>query len=191
MKRRQGVRYPLQEGVTVIDPQTMQPVPRDGETMGEVMFRGNIVMKGYLKNEKATDGSLRRRLVPHRRPRRARRADGYVEHQGSLQGHHHLRRREHLVRSRSRNALPPPGRAVRRRGGEAGPKWGEAPCAFVELKHGASASEAEIIAFCREHIARLQDAEGVVFGPIPKTSTGKIQKFVLRNEVGSAKAITA
>ena len=72
MKRRQGVSYPLQEGVTVLDPETMRQVPRDGETIGEVMFRGNIVMKGYLKNEKATKEVVRRRLVSHRRPRRAR-----------------------------------------------------------------------------------------------------------------------
>ena len=118
LKRRQGVPYPLQEAVTVIDPETMREVPRDGETIGEVMFRGNIVMKGYLKNEKATQRSLCRRLVSHRRSRRARRAR-LCHHQGPLQGHHHFRRREHqLGRGRGR-ALQASGGAVRRRGGKA------------------------------------------------------------------------
>ena len=122
-KRRQGVPYPLEEAVTVIDPQTMREVPRDGETIGEVMFRGNIVMKGYLKNEKATQGSLRRRLVPHRRSRRARRAR-LCHHQGPLQGHHHLRRREHLLGRGRGHPLQASGRAVRGCGRQARSEMG-------------------------------------------------------------------
>ena len=117
-KARQGVRYPVLEALDVLDPETMQPVPRDGETLGEVMFRGNVVMKGYLKNKSATDAGVRRRLVPFRRPRRdaSRRLHPA---QGPLQGHHHFRRREYFL-DRSRGcALQASGRARRRRGRQA------------------------------------------------------------------------
>ena len=95
-KARQGVRYPPLEGLDVLDPETMEPVPADGETIGEVMFRGNVVMKGYLKNPAATEAALRGRLVPLRRPRRQA-PRRLCPAQGPLEGHHHLRRREHLV----------------------------------------------------------------------------------------------
>ena len=190
LKRRQGVPYPLQEAVTVIDPETMSEVPRDGETIGEVMFRGNIVMKGYLKNEKATREAF---------------AGGWF-HTGDLgvldeTGYV-------IIKDRSKDIIISGGEnissievedvlhkhpAVLFAAVVAKPdsKWGEVPCAFVELKDNARATEAEIIAFCRAHMPGFKTPKAVVFGPIPKTSTGKIQKFMLRDEVKSAKAISA
>jgi len=190
LKRRQGVPYPLQEAVTVIDPETMSEVPRDGETVGEVMFRGNIVMKGYLKNEKATREAF---------------AGGWF-HTGDLgvldeTGYV-------IIKDRSKDIIISGGEnissievedvlhkhpAVLFAAVVAKPdsKWGEVPCAFVELKDNARATEAEIIAFCRAHMPGFKTPKAVVFGPIPKTSTGKIQKFMLRDEVKSAKAISA
>jgi fatty-acyl-CoA synthase len=190
LKRRQGVPYPLQEAVTVIDPETMQPVPSDGETIGEVMFRGNIVMKGYLKNEKATREAF---------------AGGWFHtgDLGVLDEHGYV-----IIKDRSKDIIISGGEnissvevedvlykhpAVLFAAVVAKPdgKWGEVPCAFVELKENASATEAEIIAFCRSQMSGFKTPKTVVFGPIPKTSTGKIQKFMLRNQVDSAKAISA
>ena len=173
LKRRQGVPYPLQEAVTVIDPETMREVPRDGETIGEVMFRGNIVMKGYLKNEKATQRSLRRRLVSHRRPRRARRAR-LRHHQGPLQGHHHLRRREHLLgRGRGRPLQAPRG-AVRGRGGKTRFQMGRSALRLRRTEGQApSATEAEIIAFCRSHMSGFKTPKAVVFGADPEDVDGQ------------------
>jgi fatty-acyl-CoA synthase len=189
-KRRQGVPYPLEEAVTVIDPLTMQQVPRDGETIGEVMIRGNIVMKGYLKNEKATQEAF---------------AGGWF-HSGDLgvlDEHGYV-----IIKDRSKDIIISGGENVSSVEVEdilykhpavlfaavvakPDPKWGEVPCAFIELKDGAKATEAEIIAYCRSHMSGFKTPKVVVFGPIPKTSTGKIQKFLLRNEVNSAKAISA
>jgi len=190
LKRRQGVPYPLQEGVTVLDPETMREVPRDGETIGEVMFRGNIVMKGYLKNEKATQEAF---------------AGGWFHtgDLGVLDGSGYV-----IIKDRSKDIIISGGEnissvevedilykhpAVLFAAVVAKPdsKWGEVPCAFVELKEGAKATEAEIIAYCRSHMSGFKTPKAVVFGPIPKTSTGKIQKFMLRNQVDSAKAISA
>ena len=190
LKRRQGVPYPLQEAVTVIDPETMSEVPRDGETVGEVMFRGNIVMKGYLKNEKATREAF---------------AGGWF-HTGDLgvldeTGYV-------IIKDRSKDIIISGGENISSIEVEdvlhkhpavlfaavvakPDPKWGEVPCAFVELKDNARATEAEIIAFCRAQMPGFKTPKAVVFGPIPKTSTGKIQKFMLRDEVKSAKAISA
>jgi fatty-acyl-CoA synthase len=190
LKRRQGVPYPLQEGVTVIDPETMREVPRDGETIGEVMFRGNIVMKGYLKNEKATQEAF---------------AGGWF-HTGDLgvldeTGYV-------IIKDRSKDIIISGGENISSVEVEdilykhpavlfaavvakPDPKWGEVPCAFLELKDGAKATEAEIIAYCRNHMSGFKTPKAVVFGTIPKTSTGKIQKFLLRNQVDSAKAISA
>ncbi|MBR0796221.1 acyl-CoA synthetase [Bradyrhizobium jicamae] len=189
MKRRQGVSYPLQEGVTVLDPETMREVPRDGETIGEVMFRGNIVMKGYLKNEKATQEAFAGGWF-HTGDLGVLDEDGYV-----------------IIKDRSKDIIISGGENVSSVEVEdilykhpavlfaavvAKPdaKWGEVPCAFLELKDGAQATEAEIIAYCREHMSGFKTPKSVVFGAIPKTSTGKIQKFLLRNAVGSAKAIS-
>ena len=190
MKRRQGVSYPLQEGVTVLDPETMQEVPRDGETIGEVMFRGNIVMKGYLKNEQATKELF---------------AGGWFHtgDLGVLDEHGYV-----IIKDRSKDIIISGGEnissvevedvlykhpAVLFAAVVAKPdaKWGEVPCAFLELKDNATATEAEIIAFCRGHMPGFKTPKAVVFGPIPKTSTGKIQKFMLRDQVRSAKAISA
>jgi len=190
LKRRQGVPYPLQEAVTVIDPETMSEVPRDGETVGEVMFRGNIVMKGYLKNEKATREAFAGGWF--------RTGDlGVLDETGYV-----------IIKDRSKDIIISGGEnissievedvlhkhpAVLFAAVVAKPdlKWGEVPCAFVELKDNARATEAEIIAFCRTHMPGFKTPKAVVFGPIPKTSTGKIQKFMLRDEVKSAKAISA
>jgi fatty-acyl-CoA synthase len=189
-KRRQGVAYPLEEAVTVIDPGTMREVPRDGETIGEVMFRGNIVMKGYLKNEKATKEAF---------------AGGWFHtgDLGVLDEHGYV-----IIKDRSKDIIISGGENISSVEVEdvlyrhpavlfaavvakPDPKWGEVPCAFVELKDGATATEAEIIAYCRSHMSGFKTPKAVVFCTIPKTSTGKIQKFLLRNEVQSAKAISA
>ena len=190
MKRRQGVSYPLQEDVTVLDPETMRQVPRDGETIGEVMFRGNIVMKGYLNNEKATKEAF----------------EGGWFHTGDLgvlDEHGYV-----IIKDRSKDIIISGGEnissvevedvlykhpAVLFAAVVAKPdaKWGEVPCAFLELKDNATTTEAEIIAFCRAQMPGFKTPKAVVFGPIPKTSTGKIQKFMLRDQVKSAKAISA
>jgi fatty-acyl-CoA synthase len=190
LKRRQGVSYPLQEAVTVIDPEIMREVPRDGETIGEVMFRGNIVMKGYLKNEGATREAF---------------AGGWFHtgNLGVLDEHGYV-----IIKDRSKDIIISGGEnissvevedvlyrhpAVLFAAVVAKPdsKWGEVPCAFVELKDNARATEAEIIAFCRAHMSGFKTPKAVLFGTIPKTSTGKIQKFLLRSQVDSAKAISA
>ncbi|ABD88258.1 acyl-CoA synthetase [Rhodopseudomonas palustris] len=189
LKRRQGVPYPLQEAVTVRDPDTMEEVPRDGETIGEVMFRGNIVMKGYLKNEKATQEAF---------------AGGWFHtgDLGVLDEFGYV-----IIKDRSKDIIISGGENVSSVEVEdilykhpailfaavvakPDPKWGEVPCAFVELKDGAQATEAEIIAFCREHMPGFKTPKVVTFATIPKTSTGKIQKFMLRDQVKSAKAIS-
>ena len=190
LKRRQGVPYPLQEAVTVLNPETMQPVPRDGETIGEVMFRGNIVMKGYLKNEKATQEAF----------------EGGWFHTGDLGvldefGYV-------IIKDRSKDIIISGGENISSVEVEdvlykhpailfaavvakPDPKWGEVPCAFVELKEGATATEAEILAYCKSVLPGFKSPKSVVFGAIPKTSTGKIQKFMLRDQANSAKAISA
>ena len=189
LKRRQGVPYPLQEAVTVLDPETMTEVPRDGETIGEVMFRGNIVMKGYLKNEKATQEAF---------------AGGWFHtgDLGVLDQHGYV-----IIKDRSKDIIISGGENVSSVEVEdvlykhpavlfaavvakPDPKWGEVPCAFVELKEGASATEAEIIAYCREQLPGFKTPKVIEFASIPKTSTGKIQKFMLRDQVKSAKAIS-
>jgi fatty-acyl-CoA synthase len=190
LKRRQGVAYPLQEAITVLDPETMREVPRDGETIGEVMFRGNVVMKGYLKNEAATKEAFAGGWF-HTGDLGVLDQDGYV-----------------IIKDRSKDIIISGGENVSSVEVEdvlykhpavlfaavvAKPdaKWGEVPCAFVELKDGASATEADIIAFCKTQMPGFKTPKAVVFGVIPKTSTGKIQKFLLRDQVKSAKAISA
>ena len=189
-KRRQGVAYPLEEAITVLDAETMKEVPRDGETIGEVMFRGNIVMKGYLKNEKATQEAF---------------AGGWFHtgDLGVLDEHGYV-----IIKDRSKDIIISGGENISSVEVEdilykhpavlfaavvakPDPKWGEVPCAFVELKDGAKATEAEIIAYCRGQMSGFKAPKAVVFGTIPKTSTGKIQKYLLRSEVQSAKAISA
>ena len=185
---RQGVRYTCEEGMTVMDPETMREVPWDGETMGEIMFRGNITMKGYLKNPAATRGGVRRRLVPLGRPRRDA-AGRLREDQGPQQGRHHLGRREHqLARSRGR-AVPPPGRR-RRRGRRAARSEVGRDAVRVRRaearrdRHRGGADRA-----LPALLARFKVPKKIVFGDLPKTSTGKIQKFLLRERAKSAAAI--
>ena len=185
---RQGVAYHLQQGMTVMDSATMQPVPRDGETMGEIMFRGNLTMKGYLKNPQATAAAFSGGWF-HSGDLAVMQPDGYVK-----------------IKDRSKDVIISGGEnisslevedvlyrhpAVMAAAVVAKPdaKWGEVPCAFVELKEGARATEQEIIDHCRARLAHFKAPKGIVFGPLPKTSTGKIQKFVLRAQAQSASAI--
>ncbi|HKJ54113.1 MAG TPA: acyl-CoA synthetase [Gammaproteobacteria bacterium] len=180
IKARQGVRYPMLEELVVMDPKTLQPVPRDGETIGEIMFRGNIVMKGYLKNPQATGKAFEGGYF-HSGDLAVCHPDGYIE-----------------IRDRAKDIIISGGEnissieveqvlyrhpAVLEAAVAAMPdeKWGETPCAFVTLRDDAgSVDEREIIDFCRERIAHFKAPRKVVFGPLPKTSTGKIQKFELR-----------
>ncbi len=178
-KSRQGVRYPGLEDLAVLDPLSMQPVPPDGETLGEVMFRGNIVMKGYLKNAPATDEAF---------------AGGWF-HSGDLgvmhpDGYIQLKDRskdiiisggENISSIEVEDALyKHPAVALVAVVARPDARWGEHPCAFVELKAGASASDAELMSFSRQHLAAYKMPRTIVFMELPKTSTGKIQKFLLR-----------
>lgn len=185
---RQGVAYLLQEGMTVMNPETMAVVPADGETMGEIMFRGNITMKGYLKNEKATADAFAGGWF-HSGDLAVIHPDGYVK-----------------IKDRAKDVIISGGENISSQEVEdvltrhpavmlaavvAQPdeKWGEVGCAFLELKEGATASEEEMADFCRERMARFKVPKKFVFRPLPKTSTGKIQKFVLREWARSAEAI--
>ncbi len=184
LKARQGVAYPVQEGLMVADPVTLQPMPRDGATMGEVFMRGNIVMKGYLKNPAATDEAFAGGWF-HTGDLAVSHPDGYIE-----------------IRDRSKDIIISGGENISTIEVEGvlyrhpavmeaavvarpDPTWGETPCAFVTLKPDIPATEAEIIAFCRDHLARFKVPRTVVFGALPKTSTGKMQKFVLREQARS------
>jgi len=185
---RQGVRYLLEEGCTVMDPATMQPVPADGETMGEIMFRGNVTMKGYLKNPKATEAAFAGGWF-HSGDLAVLQSDGYIKIKD---------RAKDIIISGGENISSIEVEDVIYRHpavlaaavvAKPDPKWGETPCAFVELKPGGAATEAEIVEHCRAHLARFKVPRTVVFGPLPKTSTGKIQKFMLRQQAKSASAI--
>ncbi len=179
MKARQGVRYPMLEGLDVIDPDSMRPVPRDGKTMGEVMFRGNVVMKGYLKNKQATEKAFAGGWF-HSGDLGVMHPDGYIQ-----------------IKDRSKDIIISGGEnissievedalykhpAVQAAAVVAKPdeRWGETPCAFVELKPGTEASADELVAWCRNNLASFKCPRYVVFTELPKTSTGKIQKFKLR-----------
>ena len=185
---RQGVRYHLQAAVTVLNPETMQPVPADGETMGEIMFRGNICMKGYLKNERATDEVF----------------DGGWFHTGDLavvnpDGYVRIRDRskdiiisggENISSIEVEDALyQHPAVVACAVVAAPDPKWGEVPCAFIETREGVTLTKDEIIVHCKALLAGFKVPKLVVFKEIPKTSTGKIQKFLLRQEAGSLKVI--
>lgn len=179
LKARQGVRYPALEALDVLDPETMQPVPRDGQTLGEVMFRGNVVMKGYLKNPKATEAAFAGGWF-HSGDLGVRYADGYIQLKDRskdiiISGGENISSIE--VEDALYKHPSVQSAAVVARPDE---KWGETPCAFVELMPGKNATEAEIIAFCRGLLASFKCPKTVVFTEIPKTSTGKIQKFKLR-----------
>ena len=186
---RQGVRTPLQEAMTVLDPETMQPVPWDGETMGEIMLRGNITMKGYLSNPASTEKAFEGGWF-HSGDLAVMQPDGYVK-----------------IRDRSKDIIISGGEnissieveeALYRHPGvlsaavvaQPDPKWGETPCAFVELKPGSTVTEEELRVFVRQHLAGFKVPRAYVFGDLPKTSTGKIQKFALRERAKSAAAIS-
>ena len=179
-KSRQGVRYQVLEDLMVADPETLEPVPADGKTMGEVFFRGNVVMKGYLKNPKATQDAFAGGWF-HSGDLGVMHEDGYVELKDRskdiiISGGENISTIEiEGVLYRHPSVLEA---AVVARPDD---KWGEAPCAFVTLKDGATeVSDSDIIGFCRDNMARFKAPRTVVFGDLPKTSTGKIQKFVLR-----------
>jgi fatty-acyl-CoA synthase len=188
LNARQGVAYPMQQAMTVLDPETMQPVPADGQTMGEIFFRGNLVMKGYLKNARATEEAFAGGWF-HTGDLAVKHADGYVK-----------------IKDRSKDVIISGGEnissveveevlyrhpAVMLAAVVAKPdeKWGEVAAAFIELIDGATATEAEIVEHCRAEMARFKVPRQVIFGPLPKTSTGKIQKFALRQQLHSASAI--
>ena len=185
---RQGVRYHLQKAVTVMDPETMQPVPADGETLGEIMFRGNICMKGYLKNSVATEASFKGDWF-HTGDLAVMNPDGYVR-----------------IKDRSKDIIISGGEnissieiedvlyqhpAVVAAAVVAAPdvKWGEVPCAFIETRAGVTLTKEEVIAHCKKLLASFKVPKIIVFKELPKTSTGKIQKFILREEAGSITAI--
>jgi fatty-acyl-CoA synthase len=178
-KARQGVRYGALEALDVIDPETMTPVPRDGQTLGEVMFRGNVVMKGYLKNKSASDKAFAGGWF-HSGDLGVMHPDGYIQ-----------------LKDRSKDIIISGGEnissievedalykhpAVQAAAVVAKPddKWGETPCAFVELKPGKSATQDELVKWCRDNLAGYKCPRTIVFTELPKTSTGKIQKFKLR-----------
>ncbi len=181
---RQGVRYHAQEGITVLDPETMKPVPWDGQTLGEIMFRGNLVMKGYLKNAAATEEAFRGGWY-HTGDLAVMQSDGYVkikdrskdviisggENISSIEVEDALYKHP-AVMAAAVVALPDE-------------KWGEVPCAYVELREGVAVTADAIVKHCRDHLAGFKVPKKVVFGELPKTSTGKIQKFVLRERARS------
>ncbi|MEX2453764.1 MAG: acyl-CoA synthetase [Rhodospirillaceae bacterium] len=179
LKARQGVRYNVLEALMVADAETLAPVPRDGETMGEIFFRGNNVMKGYLKNPRATEEAFAGGWF-HSGDLGVWHEDGYVEIKD---------RSKDIIISGGENISSIEVEGILYRhpkvleaavAARPDARWGESPCAFVTLKDGQSATEAEIIEFCRSNMARFKMPRTVVFGPLPKTSTGKIQKFILR-----------
>jgi fatty-acyl-CoA synthase len=181
LKSRQGVRAALLEGLMVADPDTMQPVPKDGQSIGEIMMRGNIVMKGYLKNPTATAEAFEGGWF-HSGDLAVWHADGYIEIKDRskdiiISGGENISSievedalyRHPLILEAAVVAMPHA-------------RWGETPCAFVTCKPGAQLSEKEVIEFCQQHIARFKVPGCVVFTELPKTSTGKVQKFVLRDQ---------
>ena len=183
MKARQGVNYTVLDKLDVIDPVTMRPVPADGETMGEVMFRGNNVMKGYLKNPKATIAATAKGWF-HSGDLGVMHPDGYIQLKDRSKDII-ISGGENISSIEVENALyKHPAVAAAAVVAKEDKKWGETPCAFIELKPDASAvTEEKIIEFCRENMAHFKCPRHVIFGELPKTSTGKIQKFVLRDRI--------
>ncbi len=182
LKARQGVRAPMQEGLMVANPKTLEPVPQDGETMGEIFMRGNLVMKGYLKNPSTTDESFEGGWF-HSGDLAVWHTDGYIE-----------------IKDRSKDIIISGGEnissvevedvlyrhpAIMEAAVVAKPdeKWGEVPCAFVTIRENSGVTEKDIIQFCRDGMAHFKAPKQVIFGDLPKTSTGKVQKFVLREKL--------
>ena len=181
IKARQGVRYPNTEGVVVMDPETMKPIPHDGKTMGEIMIRGNVVMKGYFKDKEATEKSMEGGWF-HSGDLAVTHPSGYIKIQDRskdiiISGGENISSIE-IENTISKHPAVSLAAVV----AKPDEKWGETPCAFVELIEGKSSTEEEIITFCRETLAGFKLPKKVVFAPLPKTSTGKIQKFELRKQ---------
>ncbi|SFT94754.1 acyl-CoA synthetase [Halomonas saccharevitans] len=179
---RQGVTYPLQESIAVLDSVTLDPVPADGQTVGEIMFRGNIVMKGYLRNEAATREAFAGGWF-HSGDLAVMEPDGYIKIRDRLKD---------VIISGGENISSLEVEDIIQRHADveqvavvamADAKWGEVPAAFVQLRPGSELSEGELIGFCRENISRFKVPKKVVFGPLPTSSTGKIQKFQLRQRL--------
>ena len=179
LQSRQGVTYPVLEGLMVADADSLAPVPKDGETLGEVFLRGNIVMRGYLKNPDASEQAFKGGWF-HSGDLGVWHPDGYIELKD---------RSKDIIISGGENIssievedvlYKHPAVAAAAVVARPDEKWGETPCAFIELRAGQEASAEEIIAHCRDNLAGYKTPRNVVFGPIPKTSTGKIQKFKLR-----------
>jgi fatty-acyl-CoA synthase len=184
LKARQGVRYLPLEGLDVMDPETMQPVPADGETIGEVMFRGNVVMKGYLRNPAATRAALAGGWF-HSGDLGVKHPDGYVQLKDRSKDII-ISGGENISSIEVEDALyKHPAVAAAAVVARPDERWGETPCAFVELRPGATATEEELVAWCRDHLAHFKCPRHVVFDEIPKTSTGKIQKYLLRERAAS------
>ena len=188
MNGRQGVRYQLQEAMTVLDPQTLEQVPPDGETLGEVVFKGNITMKGYLKNPSATRDAFAGGWF-HTGDLGVLEPDGYIKLKD---------RAKDIIISGGENIssievedviYKHPDVVACAVVARPDAKWGETPLAFVELKPGATITAEALIAHCRSHLAGFKCPREIRFAPVPRTSTGKIQKHLLRSQVGSAKAI--
>jgi len=178
-KARQGVKYAVLEGLDVLDPDTMQPVPRDGQTLGEVMFRGNVVMKGYLKNKAATEKALKGGWF-HSGDLGVMHPDGYIQLKDRSKDII-ISGGENISSIEVEDALyKHPAVATAAVVAKPDEKWGETPCAFVELRPGANASAEDLMAWCKQNLAGYKCPRYVVFAEIPKTSTGKIQKFKLR-----------
>lgn len=182
MKARQGVGFSVSEGIMVADPETMQPVSEDGETIGEIMIRGNVVMKGYFRSKQQTEEAFAGGWF-HSGDLAVQHGDGYIQ-----------------IKDRAKDIIISGGENISSVEIEAAlykhpdvmmaavvakpdEKWGETPCAFIELREGSNVTEAEIIAFCRDNLASFKIPRSVIFQELPKTSTGKIQKFVLRDLV--------
>ena len=188
LNARQGVRYHMQQAIAVLNPETMQPVPADGETMGEIMFKGNIAMKGYLKNEKATQEAFEGGWF-HSGDLAVMNPDGYIKMKDRskdiiISGGENISSVEVedvLYRHPAVNAAAVVAKPD--------PKWGETPCAFLEIKPGSKVTAEEMIAHCKQYLAGFKVPRAIVFCELPKTSTGKIQKFELRKQAGSATAI--
>ena len=181
IKARQGVRYPNTEDVCVADPETYKPVPMDGETMGEILIRGNVVMKGYYKNKEATEESMKKGWF-HSGDLAVVYPNGYIQIKD---------RSKDIIISGGENissvevenvVAKHPAVSIVAVVAKPDEKWGETPCAFVELAPGKSATEEEVIQFCKENMAGFKRPKNVIFGELPKTSTGKIQKFELRKK---------
>ena len=182
IKARQGVRYPNTEGAVVMDPETMKAVPNDGKTMGEIMIRGNIVMKGYYKDKEATDKAMAGGWF-HSGDLAVTYPDGYIKIQDRSKDII-ISGGENISSIEIENTIAKhPAVSLAAVVAKPDEKWGETPCAFVELINDKVATEKDIIDFCRETLAGFKLPKKVIFCELPKTSTGKIQKFELRKKV--------